>query len=327
MKRPFFTVGIPTYNRAELLSRTIKRIINQNFNDFELIISDNASTDHTEIVARSFKDSRIRYFRQDVNVGAIQNWKKVATESCGEWLVFHQDDDFLVARFFERCHSIVKSLDDATVYLATLLGSQSESVFYKPDWFCSPIALDWIGAGEHSVVPRNLLCPFGLFMTIGVSPAAAFRREALAKCWTPWREDCLLFNERIILAELASMGNIVADPYIGGVYMNHPTQFSVINGVNFHENWEVMANRLGEFASIQYPDWKTEFSRFLAESPPGLVNCWCWMAKGWKTNSPFALEVKDLLQPYQPPESPRQKLPNRLLWRLKRAAQVLVRGY
>ncbi|MDD5381711.1 MAG: glycosyltransferase family 2 protein [Phycisphaerae bacterium] len=66
---PFVSVIIPTYNRSRLLVRSVKSVLNQTYRSFELIIVDDASTDNTEKVVRSFNDERIRYVRHEKNRG------------------------------------------------------------------------------------------------------------------------------------------------------------------------------------------------------------------------------------------------------------------
>jgi len=58
---PFFSIIIPTYNRSEKLKNTITSVLNQTFEDFELLIMDDGSTDDTEDIVNSFNDSRIIY--------------------------------------------------------------------------------------------------------------------------------------------------------------------------------------------------------------------------------------------------------------------------
>jgi len=64
-KTPFFSVCIPTYNRANFLPQAIESVLAQDFTDFELIICDNASTDNTQEVVEKYQDKRIRYCRYE----------------------------------------------------------------------------------------------------------------------------------------------------------------------------------------------------------------------------------------------------------------------
>ena len=67
-----FTVGVPTYNRANYLPYTLSCLLQQTYRDFEVVISDNASTDNTADVVRQYNDPRIRYVRQPALVGPAQ---------------------------------------------------------------------------------------------------------------------------------------------------------------------------------------------------------------------------------------------------------------
>jgi len=83
-KIPFFTVITPTYNRAYIISETIKSVLNQTFSDFEYIIIDDGSTDDTEKVVRSFCDQRVIYLRLLQNSGGSCKPRNVGFKHAGE---------------------------------------------------------------------------------------------------------------------------------------------------------------------------------------------------------------------------------------------------
>ena len=76
---PRISVGMPVYNGDAYLELAILAALDQTFTDFELIISDNASTDRTEEICRDFaaRDSRILYLRNSENIGAAKNYNKL----------------------------------------------------------------------------------------------------------------------------------------------------------------------------------------------------------------------------------------------------------
>jgi len=96
INKPFFSIVIPTFERAEKLKRAIACILLQDFKDFELIIFDNNSQDNTEDVVRSFKDKRIKYYKNNKNVGWIINLKRGISFAEGEYIILHGDDDFIL---------------------------------------------------------------------------------------------------------------------------------------------------------------------------------------------------------------------------------------
>lgn len=92
-KNPTVSIIIPTYNRAHLITRSIKSVLNQTFQDFEVIIIDDASTDDTENVIKNFKDLRIKYVKNEINKGAGASRNKGIKCSIGEYLAFQDSDD------------------------------------------------------------------------------------------------------------------------------------------------------------------------------------------------------------------------------------------
>src|SRR4029434_4251541 len=71
---PLFTIGIPTFNRAQWLARSVHSALSQTFSSFEVLVSDNASEDETAEVLRQFSDQRLAIIRQPRNIGPIANW-------------------------------------------------------------------------------------------------------------------------------------------------------------------------------------------------------------------------------------------------------------
>jgi glycosyltransferase involved in cell wall biosynthesis len=90
---PQVSVIIPTYNRAHLLSRAIKSVLNQTFQGFEIIIVDDASTDDTDKLVASFHDSRIRYIRHEKKYGGGAARNSAIKQAQGDYIAFLDSDD------------------------------------------------------------------------------------------------------------------------------------------------------------------------------------------------------------------------------------------
>lgn len=101
-RRPTVSVCIPTYNRAEMLRATMTSVLTQTFEDFQLIVCDNASPDATESVVRSFRDKRVRYVRNDRNLGVRGNWSRCLSLADGEYVSIFPDDDLMLPHNLER---------------------------------------------------------------------------------------------------------------------------------------------------------------------------------------------------------------------------------
>ncbi len=108
---PRLTVGLPVYNGEEHLAASLDALLGQSYEDFELVISDNASTDGTADICRSYEkeDSRVRYFRQPHNIGSAGNHNFLADQARTELFKWASHDD-LYARDLLKC--CVDALDE-----------------------------------------------------------------------------------------------------------------------------------------------------------------------------------------------------------------------
>jgi glycosyltransferase involved in cell wall biosynthesis len=102
--QPLVTIGIPTYNRADsYLKQTLRSSMNQTYENIEIIVSDNCSSDDTEAVVRSFNDRRIRYFRQHSNIAANDNFNFCLSQAEGDYFLLLHDDDLIDNDFVGSC--------------------------------------------------------------------------------------------------------------------------------------------------------------------------------------------------------------------------------
>ena len=102
MKTPLFSITIPTYNRGDLLTFAIQSILKQTLSDFEIVVSDNHSTDDTERVLKGFTDSRIRYVKPPQHVVTVDSFEFARSNARGKLVIVMNDDDVLVATALER---------------------------------------------------------------------------------------------------------------------------------------------------------------------------------------------------------------------------------
>lgn len=124
---PRVSIGIPVYNGERFLREALDSLVVQTFEDFELVISDNGSTDGTQEICRAYeaRDRRIRYYHQDQNRGAAWNFNQVFALSRGEYFKWASYDDVCDPTFLSRhvealdadpsvvlCHSKVRIIDE-----------------------------------------------------------------------------------------------------------------------------------------------------------------------------------------------------------------------
>ena len=96
IKEPFFSIIIPTYNRAKDLKFAINCILMQDFENFELVISNNNSIDNTDDIIKGFKDKRIVYIKNKTNLGWIKSLNKAIALAKGSYIILQGDDDFVL---------------------------------------------------------------------------------------------------------------------------------------------------------------------------------------------------------------------------------------
>ena len=101
--KPLISVGLPVYNGEKVLVKAIESILQQSYKNFELIISDNCSTDNTKNICQYYrlKDERIKYFRQKHNTGPFENFKFVLLKSRGTFFTWMSDDDLRSLDFLQ----------------------------------------------------------------------------------------------------------------------------------------------------------------------------------------------------------------------------------
>jgi Glycosyltransferases involved in cell wall biogenesis len=193
---PRLSIGLPVYNGERYLPEALSALLGQTYTDFELIISDNASTDGTEDICRRYmaQDSRIRYIRQPHNVGCAVNHNIVFEEARGELFKWASDDDLYGRDLLRRC---VEALDEhpdvvlAHTWTAMIEGGTGDiarAVAY-------PLATDSPQAPERF---RSMLFDDGGDDDYGVIRADVLRRTPL--------HDSYHHADRTIVAEIALHG-------------------------------------------------------------------------------------------------------------------------
>jgi abequosyltransferase len=120
------TICIPTYNREIYIASTLQKILDQNFNGLQVVISDNASNDNTESIVAEFnkKGLAIKYFRWPINMGADKNYLKAADLADGEYIWFLGSDDWIIPGAVDvvvsKCESLCSDIYLCSEYLCDI---------------------------------------------------------------------------------------------------------------------------------------------------------------------------------------------------------------
>ncbi len=196
MKSPSVTFGLPVYNGELYLRACLESLLAQTFTDFEIIISDNCSTDQTESISHEYaqKDPRIKYFRQSTNLGAAGNFQKVFALGQGYYFKWVAYDDLHSPVFLERCITVLEAQKDVVLCFGgtVIIDAQGEKVADYHD-------LLKIDSPYPSIRFQHFLRELGLCNSM----FGLFRREQLG-C-TPLIAK-FVASDVTMLAELALMG-------------------------------------------------------------------------------------------------------------------------
>jgi len=193
---------MPVYNADRFLRKALDSILNQTFDNFELIISDNASTDHTEDICREYAahDRRVRYSRNAENMGAGWNFCRVYSLARGEYYKQAAHDDFCEPRFFETCIRALTDDPGLTVAFTKVRVVDVNGQFIE-DYECAMHLSD-----EDPVVRFTDLILVGhrCFPIFGIHRMSALRQLP--------PQGSFAHADRILLAQLGLLGRFYESP-------------------------------------------------------------------------------------------------------------------
>lgn len=199
---PKISVGMPVYNGAEFILQALDALLSQSYTNFELIISDNASTDTTQSICLDYaaRDPRIKYVRNEVNIGSVGNFQRVLALSTGEYFMWAAHDDLWCPHYIQLClDAFLDNPKAALCFTSTVLLQREGSIFgdYKDE------DLDTVGLEKLARLKKVIK---------GVKRNCAFyglyRRDILERVSFPNRYG----GDHIFLAELSLYGEFIQLP-------------------------------------------------------------------------------------------------------------------
>ena len=208
MKKPSLSIGLPVYNGERYLQKALASLLTQDFEDFELIISDNGSSDQTEAICRDFarKDRRIRYFRSDENRGATWNFRRVFELSEGDFFKFAAYDDECYPTMLRRCMEIFRVNDPNVALVYTL----SERIDENSNVFLPDGVANWDRVATTAKTPHERLAHVIWRALYGHAHYGVIRSSFLRRA----RPYGCITADWMILAELGMMGKIIEVPEV-----------------------------------------------------------------------------------------------------------------
>jgi len=295
IQTPLVSIGLAVYNGENYIREAIDSILAQTFEDFELIISDNASTDRTQAICLEYaaKDSRIQYHRNSYNRGCAWNQSRVIELAQGKYFKLAAHDDLIAPTFLEKCVEVLE---------------KNPNIVLVHPWTRSINEIGEMIADERdgnrsSLAPplnnplRRLLIPIlgdGTMYIDSAQPWIRFRSMVLTahQCYhifglirTSILKQTPLFGsyshaDGILLARLALLGSFYDFPEHLFMIRKHPQQSSAVfskDGFWDYKGFTTVFWDPSKQGKLTFPYWRQvgEYCKAIFSSPVSLYD------KGW----------------------------------------------
>ena len=213
--KPKVSIGMPVYNGDEYIAEAIDSILGQTFQDFELIISDNASTDRTQEICLEYvqKDARISYHRNEKNLGAAPNYNLVFNLAKGEYFKWAAADDKLAPEFISKCVEALDRNPDVVLCVPRTRLIDPHGEFLRD--------FDYKKADADFSDPKKRFRNFLLFNMSGNFIFGLLRTSAIAKTSL---HGSYTSSDLVLLSELTLYGRFLVVPDYLFLRRDHPGQ-------------------------------------------------------------------------------------------------------
>jgi glycosyltransferase involved in cell wall biosynthesis len=212
------SIGIPTYNRPELLKRAVMSAVEQDYESVEVLISDNASPDPK---VKSFLDdledqySNVRTFYQEKNLGPVDNFLFLLKKAKGEYFMWLADDDELTENYVSSLERVLRENADAVTAMGYWLRIQPDGsqVEMEMDRSIFPDTHAWLRLVKYCWKSKDAFY-YGLHRT------EALRKATFNRFWWPNR-DVVVNRAYMYLVDLVAQGRILLTPDESARWINH----------------------------------------------------------------------------------------------------------
>lgn len=207
---PLVTVGLLVHNGERTLRESLDSVLGQTFTDFEVVISDDASSDRSAAICEEYvqRDPRVRLIRQPVNIGGIKNFNAVVTEASGTYFLWMTDHDRWLPGYLEACVAELEAHPSAVLcYGRTRLIDPEGRPVGEQD-----LRMDTLGLSQQSRLNITLWgLEAGTARIYGLQRTSAMRR--LKRYPEVYRD--ILAPDVVLLLELALLGDFI---YVDDVF-------------------------------------------------------------------------------------------------------------
>lgn len=281
-----FSVLIPVYNMAGTIGDTLRSILGQSYSNFEIVIQDNSSSDGTERVIKSFKDSRIAYHKNGSNIGAPQNMVEGEKNCSGDIVYMMAADDILEKNALLKTYKAFKISDE--------IGAVTRPYFWFDKSINSPVrAKKQLSSKKDTVIDINMnndaiLNDF--LSTLDQLSGLAYRKKYMRKTF---RNDIWTCHGSVLLNIWKEHPVVCLSDYVVAVRIGHSATRSNIYTHSPMLSWIHMFNDV--FSGAKFIDIRRKcVHNFVATNYVGLVQI-----RNFGTMRSFLREVL-LLVKYRP---------------------------
>lgn len=226
MMSPRVTIAIPTYNRADFLAESLSSALAQTFTDFEVVIADNASTDHTADVVASFTDPRIHYHRHPSNIGQTANWQFTFNQAQGEFVAPLADDDLYLPDHLATAIEVLEQYPEVAYYTcpAEYFGRNHGLEFYRP------VAITDFDTRVIYFAPEQAVNFLGIDNP-GPMNSMVCRKKALHSSLF-WGPPGYLPQDLLLMSQLMAQGGFVFCNRVNTRFRVHDSNTSIVSKKN-----------------------------------------------------------------------------------------------
>jgi glycosyltransferase involved in cell wall biosynthesis len=238
---PLLSIGLFVYNGEPFLEETLDSILSQTFTDFELIISDNASTDRTAEVCQAYakRDSRLSYYRNEKNMGAGWNLRRVYELATGKYFKWAAADDLLAPQFLDRCIEVLERDAGCVVACAKTKEIDENGRFIKN--YVAPMKAD---VDDPVARFREMLTRHMCYQIFGVMRMSALRQLP--------PQGSYVNSDGVLLAQMSLLGRFCEVPEHLFISRRHSGQSMATLPIRVTQPRFRLTNR---YCTLPCPEW------------------------------------------------------------------------
>jgi len=274
--KPRVSVGMPVFNGDNYLAETLDSVFAQTFQDFEVVISDNGSTDGTEAICRLYmaRDPRVHYYRSETNHGVSWNFRRAVGLSSGEYFMFLAHDDKLAPEFLEQCVAVLDRRPEVALCYPKAIEIDTQGNFlYKKEQ-----SLDADSPKPHRRFRQMIRMDHNCETLFGLTRASALKRTTI--------HAEMPDGDRVMLAELSLHGTYYRVPDYLFLHREHPVRSINLHPTRFDRMALLEPQRAGEFTLPHFLEF-FEYLRCIRRAPLSFrerIACYGEMLRWLKDN-------------------------------------------